>query len=328
VLHFEPLRKLACAAFVARKRLLAALAAIAIVSLVAGFATARLSLSHPSWSSLSALPARFLTPSTMNASRHSPLYTPKTDPDDVSGLAPQLQAERLLARAIRGSESSLEQITIGADQWRGHIRETPSLFALVRKAFASDDLRVRNAAMEIDLAANGLGKTPQSVEHLTQQLRARPADRTWDLWRLGALGNRGVEPGTVLATLLHYVRDPEETTRLWAVEGLAALGTDSTINPLLDALRGDPSWKVRKSAAISLAESGMLTSDQRMSVIPDLLNFLDDDSLDTATRSLVYATLRGITGAALGNDASAWREWWATHDRPAKRYADPTLLRA
>jgi len=132
----------------------------------------------------------------------------------------------------------------------------------------------------------------------------------------------------VLAALLHYARDPDETTRLWAMEGLAALGTDATVDPLLDALRGDPSEKVRRSAALNLAQSGMLTQEQRLAVVPDLLNFLDDDAMNNSTRGLVYATLRGITGEALGNDANAWRQWWATHDSPSKRGSRLHLLRA
>lgn len=271
---------------------------------------------------------RLFSFSVVRTSSHSTAFSRTADPDDVSHLAPQLQAEHLLERALSGSEPSLGQIAPLADAWRGQIQETPHLFELIRKALASDDLRVRSAAAEIDLAANGLNKSSRSVDHLSRELRHNSADRTWNLWRLGALGNRGVEPGTVLATLVHYARDPEENTRYWAVEGLAALATDAAINPLLDALRADPSPKVRRSAALNLAQCGMLTQKQRLSVIPDLLNFLDDDSLDSNTRGLVYATLRGISGEALGNDPDAWRKWWATHDRPRKRASGSKFLRA
>jgi len=65
----------------------------------------------------------------------------------------------------------------------------------------------------------------------------------------------------------------------------------------------------------------MLTKDQRLAAVPDLLNFLDDDSLDSTTRSWVYAALRVITGAPLGNDANAWRNWWMHHDEAQKRRA-------
>lgn len=311
------------------RRTLAVLAGVALGSLAAGFATARFER-YPQvpWASLNSLPTHIFLHSPKHASERTPVRSTKADPDDVSRLAPQLQAERLLNRALAGSESALEQISVSSERWLGHIQETPELFALVRKALTYDDLRVRKAAIEVDLAANGLSKSPRSVDLIAQQLRAPRADRTWNLWRLGALGNRGVEPGTVLAALLHYVRDRDESTRFWAVEGLAALGTDAIIDPLLDVLRGDPSLRVRKCAALNLAESGMLTESQRFAVIPDLLNLLDDDSVDTTTRGLVYAILRGITGEALGNDANAWRDWWATHDRPRRPSYDRSLLRA
>lgn len=329
MLDFGPFRKSADALSLRWQRALAVLAGVALGSLLAGFATARFTRAPQlPWASLNALPTHLFLHSPKHASQRTPVRSPKADPDDVSLLAPQLQAERLLKRALTGSESALDQISISPERWLGHVWETPALFALVREALASDDLRVRNAAIEVDLAANGLSKTAHSVDLIAKQLRAPHADRTWNLWRLGALGNRGVEPGTVLAALLHYVRDRDESTRFWAVEGLAALGTDATIDPLLDILRDDPSLKVRKCAALSLAASGMLTETQRLAVIPDLLNFLDDDSIDNTTRGLVYATLRGITGQALGNDANAWREWWATHDRPRRPSYDRSLLRA
>lgn len=306
----------------------AALSATAAISLFAGVEGGRLNAARASWQRVVTIPANLFFLSSAHTADRGTLRRAPVSPDDVSHLSPQLQAEHLLARSIQGSEDAIEQISIDAGSWRGHIQETPSLSALVRRALAADDLRVRGAAMDIDLAANGLNKTAKSVDRLAEELRSPHADRTWSLWRLGALGHRGVEPGVVLAALLHYARDPDETTRFWAMEGLAALGTDATVDPLLDALRGDPSEKVRRSAALNLAQSGMLTQEQRLAVVPDLLNFLDDDAMNNSTRGLVYATLRGITGEALGNDANAWRQWWATHDSPSKRGSRLHLLRA
>ncbi|MFI5058041.1 MAG: HEAT repeat domain-containing protein [Candidatus Acidiferrales bacterium] len=247
---------------------------------------------------------------------------------ELSRLSPQQQAERLLERAIHHQEESLRLIPQYVERWRGRLRETDLLFDLVLSALKSDDLSVRTAAVEIDLAANNLSKSPQSVARLVEQIRKDPANRPLALWRLGALGNRGTEPQTVLATLLSYVRDRNENTRYWAVEGLAMLGTDDTLDALLDRFAHDASSRVRERAACSLAKSGMFTKEQRLATVPELLNFLDDDSLDSATRGWVYAALRVITGAALGNDANAWRNWWMHHDearKPASRPAG-TLL--
>jgi HEAT repeat protein len=123
----------------------------------------------------------------------------------------------------------------------------------------------------------------------------------------------------VLNNLLNYAHNPSEHTRYWAVEGLAMLGNDATIEPLLDRLAHDPSPRVRERAASSLGQSGLLTREERLAAVPHLLNFADDDSLSATTRELVYGTLRVITGAPLGNDASAWREWWANHDPAYER---------
>jgi HEAT repeat protein len=238
---------------------------------------------------------------------------------DFGRLAPQQQAEQLLERAIDHDESSLELLQEKTDSWRGHLQDTDRLFDLVLAALNSADLRVRTAAIDLDLAANNLSKSPQSVSRLILQLQHDPAGGAMTLWRLGSLGNRGVEREKVLGTLLKYAHDRSEHTRYWAVEGLAMLGTDATLDPLLDILAHDPSARVRERAACSLAKSGMLTREQRLAAVPPLLNFMDDDSLATQTRELVYSALRSITGAALGNDANAWRAWWADHDPAHER---------
>jgi hypothetical protein len=252
----------------------------------------------------------------------------KAEYAELSQLSPQQQAERLLKRAIQHEEESLNLIPQYVEGWRGRLQETDLLFDLVLSALKSDDLSVRTAALEIDLAANNLSKSPQSVARLVQQIRKDPANRPLALWRLGALGNRGVEQQTVLTNLLSYVHNRNENTRYWAVEGLAMLGTDDTLDPLLDRFAHDASARVRERAACSLAKSGMFTKEQRLATVPELLNFLDDDSLDSTTRGWVYAALRVITGAAIGNDANAWRNWWMNHDearKPASRPAGTVL---
>jgi len=238
---------------------------------------------------------------------------------DMSRLAPQEQAERLLERAILRDQDSLDLLFENVDGWRGRLQNTDRLFDLVLTALNSSDLRVRTAAAEVDLAASNLSKTPQTVARLLRELPQDPAGRGMTLWRLGSLGNRGVEPEKVLSTLLRYAHDRNEHTRYWAVEGLAMLGNDATLDPLLDLLAHDPSALVRERAACSLAKSGLLTREQRLAAVPSLLNFADDDDLNSQTRELVYGALRTITGAALGNDPSAWRTWWAEHDPAHER---------
>jgi len=256
-------------------------------------------------------------PATANATAATSQPTPdavNAEFAELTRLAPQQQAEQLLELAIRRQLASLDLIRQNADSWRGRLQNTDRLFDLVLTAMKSDDLRVRGAAIEVDLAANNLSKSPKTVAHLVTLIRKDPNERPFALWRLGALGNRGVQPKVVLTHLLTFAHDPNEQTRFWAVEGLAMLGTDGAIDPLLDRFAHDPSPRVRQRAAVGIAESGMLTHEQRFATVPDLLNFLDDDALDSDTRGWVYGALRLITGEALGNNAQAWQQWWAHHD--------------
>ena len=80
------------------------------------------------------------------------------------------------------------------DRWRGKIKLTPKLNALAVAAINSNDLRVRAAALEVDLAAYGLPKTSATIDQLERQASsANQATRIWALWALGLMANRGVE---------------------------------------------------------------------------------------------------------------------------------------
>ena len=303
-------------------RNVALLLAIGGVSLAAGFETARTTLPAQKWGN--GLPAQ--RPSQAISPVRMPTPEENKLDAELKHLPPQQQAAQLLERAMHGDQTALDLLRENVDSWRGHIKNTDQLFDLVLAALNSRDLRVRTAAIDVDLAANNLSKSPESVAQLIRQLQRDPTSRGMALWRLGALGNRGVEPEKVLDSLLNYANDPSEHTRYWAVEGLAMLGSDATVDPLLDILTHDRSPRVRELAASSLGQSGMLTREERLAAVPHLLNFADDDSLNTTTRELVYGTLRVITGAALGNDANAWRAWWASHDPAQERPRQRTRI--
>jgi HEAT repeat protein len=174
-------------------------------------------------------------------------------------------------------------------------------------------LRVRGAALDIYLAGNNLPKRSETAETLIRQIQDEPESRPWALFMLGALGNRGIETYRAFTTLMDHRHDPDEQTRFWAIEGLAALGIDETLAPLLDTFRTDPSPAVRERGACSLAQSGMLTREQRLRAVPDLLRMMDDPTLDATTRGWVFQALRDITGTAIGPDPATWRTWWAQH---------------
>ena len=229
---------------------------------------------------------------------------------EIASMAPQDQAERLLERAITHYDGALDLIGKYTDSWYGQLELQAKLSSLLTTALNSKDLRVRAAALEMELAGYNLPKRPESTANLMERIRTEPSARPWALWMLGVLANRGVEPHKAFAILMEHRRDPEEQTRYWTIEGLSMLGTDDTIAPLVQAFRSDPSPLVRERAASALSQSGMLTREQRLRAVPDLLRMADDESLDATTRGWVFQALRDISGAAVGSDAAAWRAWW------------------
>ena len=232
--------------------------------------------------------------------------------ENLDGESPQRQAEILLQRAVNHYEGANDQIATRVEGWWGKLKFTPQFNSLITTALNSDDLQVRAAGIELDLAAMGAVKSAPTVERLARQAQSGPrSQRVWALWELGLLGNRGVQPERVNEILVSQLRDSDPEVRHWAVEGLAYLGTNETIAPLLREFHDDPSAMVRERAGCSLAQSGMLTQEQRRSVIPHLLDYADDASLDAQTHGWVYQALRDITRQSLPNDSSSWRNWYS-----------------
>jgi HEAT repeat protein len=253
---------------------------------------------------------------------------------DLDRQTPQKQAEMLLERAVSCSGTAGEsevgaQIEARLGAWRGKLDWDSQLGDLTTVALNSSDPSVRASAIEIQLAAYGLTKSESSVDALVQQANSPDhAKKIWALWALGLLGNRGVETDRVVQALTAHLEDfrkdsatdknknrtetGDENTRRWAVEGLALVGTTPTIAPLLEAMHNDPSPVVRERAACSLAESGMLTHQQRMIAIPQLINYSGDPSLDPQTQAWAFQALAKITRQSLPNDYAAWRNWYKT----------------
>ena len=233
--------------------------------------------------------------------------------EEIANLPAQQQAERLLERAVNHYDGALELIGKSVDKWFGQLEIQGQLASLLTTALNSNDLHVRAVALEIELAGYNLPKRAESADNLIERIRREPSARPWALWMLGVLGNRGVETHRAFVTLMDHRNDPDEQTRYWTIEGLSLLGTDETVAPLLESFRSDPSPLVRERGGCGLAQSGMLTREQRMRAVPQLLKMTDDMTLDDVTRGWVFQALRDITGATIAAQPDAWRAWWAQH---------------
>jgi hypothetical protein len=229
----------------------------------------------------------------------------------LDSMPPQSQAELLLERSINHYRGANEQIAARVRGWRGRIELNARLNQLFVTAINSDDLTVRVAGIEVDIAARNLTKDVSTVDRLEEAARTgAQGPRVNAMWDLALIGNRGVEPARVFDILMASLHDENENIRYWAVEGLAYLAADSAIEPLLGMFHDDPSPTIRERAACGLAQSGMFSAEQRRSAVPRLLDFADDASLDDQTRSWVFQALRDITGQSLPRDAHVWRDWY------------------
>ncbi len=224
----------------------------------------------------------------------------------------QTQLEFLLGAAVNHDHGATDWINKLVDGWHGKVKFSKKFDDLDMIAFYSNDLRVRAAGIETNLAIFNLSKTEDTAEGLMERARKSPDWRPYATWELGMLANRGVEPDKIHEFLRGYLHDPNEKTRHWTVEGLAHIGSDDTIPDFLDVFRNDPSLEVRERAGCSLAKSGMLTREQRMLAVPGLIELAYDPSLDPTTRSWVYQALREITNEHIGNDPAAWKNWYST----------------
>ncbi len=235
----------------------------------------------------------------------------------LAHLTPQAQAELLAEQAARNRPQAAAILSQRTGQWNGKIALSPRLSGLLQSDVHSNDTVVRAAALDTYLAAYNIPKSPAGAASIQKRISAEPAARPWALWALGALGNRGVEQRQAFATLSVYAHDPAEPVRIWAVEGLGNLGSDETIEALLDVLRSDPSGKVKERAASNLAQSGMLSHEQRMKAVPALVNLAGDASVDVPTHLWICQALMDITGEHYGNNLDAWRKWLARRTAPS-----------
>jgi HEAT repeat protein len=272
----------------------------AMIGLFAAIAFGAIGRAHSAWPDVANL-----------FSTHEKKPASPKDLQQLDRMKPQRQAETLLELAVAKTAGATDQISSRAERWEGKVVWNSQIANLSTAALNSSDMRVRESGIEVELAAYGLGKNSASLDYLLKAVESpNHARKIWALWALGLMGNRGVQPDVVFQVLTAHLKDAAVDSRHWAVESLALLGTDPTIETLLNTMHDDPSPLVRERAACSLAESGMLTPQQRMTAIPTLLNYTDDASLDAQTHAWAFQALGDITHQRLPNDSAAWRSWY------------------
>jgi len=233
----------------------------------------------------------------------------------INSLQPQQQAEELVQAAINHDTGATAMILEKLESWKGHLERTKKWEFLEQTALYSNDLRVRAATIEVDLLTYHLEKDSQGVDRLIESGEATPRNRPFDSWVLGLLANRGVETERIHNKLREWLHDPDQQTRFWAVEGTALIGTDDVVPELLEVLGHDASPEVRERGGCSLAKSGMFTREQRMQAVPGLIEIAADPSEDKTTQAWAFQALREITDEQIGNEVSAWRNWYDSHGR-------------
>ena len=278
-------------------------AGVLLAVLVGGVGTAR-----AAWKHITVLFSVNGSVATQSASDFTP-----HDLAQLDRLDPQNQAEALLERAVGESEGAVEQISSHLDRWQGKIKWNSEIATLTTAALTSRDLRVRRSGVEVELAAYGLAKNTDSLNYLLRTARSKDhAKKIWALWSLGLLANRGIGTPVAVQALSAHLKDSDQDSRRWAVAALALVGSWETITPLLRTMHDDPSPSVREGAASSLAESGMMTREQRLLAVPQLLSYTDDPALDAQTRTWAFQALSCITGQHLPHDSGTWRLWYTS----------------
>ena len=238
---------------------------------------------------------------------------------EQDGTGPQREAEGLLQRAVANDPEASQQISSQVDSWQGKLHWNSQMASLTTAALNSNDMRVRESGVEVELAAYNLAKNSASLEYVLRLSNSNNhAEKIWALWALGLMANRGVEADRVLQVLISHLSDSDEDSRRWTVESLSLTGSDRSIDALLKAMHDDPSPKVRERAACGLAQAGLFTPEQRMTAIPQLLSDSDDPSLDARTHAWAFHALRDITHQQLPDDAAAWRSWYESRNQSSQ----------
>ncbi len=241
---------------------------------------------------------------------------PLTDSDvpRLLALPPQQQAQELLERSVRHDPRALELFEQNVEKWTGRIVMTDDLRRVQNRARYSNDLRVRQAETDFELAVNGTQKNEGVALAMLEESGRDPKHRQSAVYLLGMLAGRGTAYDRIYPALVDYARhDPDPNVRQWAVEGLRFLQTDDALAQEFESFTSDPSFAVRNRAGCNVSDCGIFTRKQRMAMVPKLIALVEDPKTQGQMRDWSFLALREITDANLPNDAAQWRRWYEQH---------------
>jgi len=269
-----------------------------------------------SWFSAYRNNSRTAAAAPVNPTARRVFSAPLTDADvgRVRALPAQAQAEELLERAIGHDTRALELFDQQVGGWTGHIRMSDRMKQLEQRSRFSKDLRVRYANVDINLALEGWQKNQQASDLLIERARTDPRYRAAAVYYLGMLAGRGVDYQRIHGLLLNYSQhDQDAGVRQWAVEGMRFLREDEVLDELFTSFTLDPATSVRDRAGCNISDCGIFTRQQRMKMVPKLLDLAMNPRTTGQMRSWAFLALQEITDENLAADALAWSRWYQEH---------------
>ena len=95
----------------------------------------------------------------------------------IDRLKPQKQAEALLELAVGHSDGAVDQISSRVERWQGKVQWNSQIASLTTAALNSNDMRVRESGIEVELAAYGLAKNSASLDYAAEDGTVHPITR-------------------------------------------------------------------------------------------------------------------------------------------------------
>lgn len=261
-------------------------------------------------------PAAAKSQATAKSRAQRVTYTPLTEVDTqrLRSLPEQAQAEELLDRAIQHDDKARDLFEQNITMWQGDVKLTDRMKQLEWRSRFSNDLRVRYANTDLNLAINGWTKTENSADLLITQAQTDKKSRPTAVYQMGMLAGRGVGYKLIYPVLVDYARnDPDPYVRQWAVEGMRYLGTDEALDQLFDSFTHDASDEVRNRAGCNVSDCGNFMRKQRMRMAPRLIALAADPQTTPQMRNWTFLALTEITDEHLPADAEAWQHWYNEH---------------